>query len=170
MHTPDAIRPLEAAQGIAPILVDTCIHDTPRRPRPDRWSDVGKRSRGGHQDVANGAPSAADTREIDPDYPLPAGCADGPSAITLEVDAMLRHQDSPAAARALAHGRPMRRQRGRGAWHTERDCVAQRAAVACRLEPQGVGIGKAVAPIELERDLVKGSPVMHGATSAATGR
>ena len=83
---------------------------------------------------------------------------------------MLRDEDAPAPARTIAHRGPMRRKSGGSALYTERDGMRQRAAVACRLESQRVRIGQAVASIQLERDLVEGTPMVDGTSPAARHR
>ena len=49
--------------------------------------------------------------------------------------------------------------------------VAERAAIAARLQPQRIRIGNAVAAVELEGHRVEGAPVVcRTATMAARGR
>ena len=100
-------------------------------------------------------PGAADARQVDADNSLAAGGTHRPAAIALELDAVLRHEDAPATTRPRANGGPMLGQRGRRAGNSQCNRVAQGAAVAGGLQAQRIGIGHAMAAIELEGDLVE---------------
>jgi len=120
--------------------------------------------------VTHGPPSAADAREVDADNALAAGGAHRPAAVALEPDGVLRYEHPPSTTWPRANAGPMLRERGGRAGHSQRNRVAQRAPVTGGFQAQRIGIGKAVAAIQLEGDPVKGAAVVDRSPRPPWGR